>query len=182
MLHRVLHTLRAKQQFDITLGPEGLEQVLQALSGLTLNQARQALAWAILSDGKLSAEDVPRLVKRKGEAIQDGGLLEFYSPGENAFELGGFDRLKAWLDRVSVGFRPEARSLGLDPPRGVLIVGVQGCGKSLPAKVIARQWQQPLLKLDAGRLYDKYIGETEKNLRQALDVATAVAPSVVWID
>jgi len=182
MLHRVLHTLRAKQQFEVTLGPEGIEQVLQALSGLTLNQARQALAWAILSDGKLSVEDVPRIVKRKGEAIQDGGLLEFYPPDENAFELGGFARLKTWLDRVSVGFGAEARSLGLDPPRGVLIVGVQGCGKSLAAKVIARQWHQPLLKLDAGRLYDKYIGETEKNLRQALDVAEAVAPSVLWID
>jgi SpoVK/Ycf46/Vps4 family AAA+-type ATPase len=121
-------------------------------------------------------------VKRKGEAIQDGGLLEFYPPGENAFELGGFERLKAWLDRAHVGFGAEARALGLDPPRGVLIVGVQGCGKSLAAKAIARTWQQPLLKLDAARLYDKYIGETEKNLRKALDVAEAVAPSVLWID
>jgi ATPase family associated with various cellular activities (AAA) len=182
LLHRVLHTLKAKHRFEVTLGPEGLEQVLQALSGMTLNQARQAIAWAVISDGKLSAEDVPALVKRKGEAIQDGGLLEFYPPGENVFELGGFDRLKRWLERARVGFGPEARALGLDPPRGVLIVGVQGCGKSLAAKVIARTWQQPLLKLDAGRLYDKFIGETEKNLRKALDVAEAVAPSVLWID
>ena len=182
LLHRVLHTLKAKHQFEVTLGPEGLDQVLQALSGMTLNQARQAIAWAVISDGRLSAEDVPALVKRKGEAIQDGGLLEFYPPGENAFELGGFDRLKAWLERARVGFGAEARALGLDAPRGVLIVGVQGCGKSLAAKVIARTWQQPLLKLDAGRLYDKFIGETEKNLRKALDVAEAVAPSVLWID
>ena len=182
LLHRVLHTLKAKHRFEVTLGPEGLEQVLQALSGLTLNQARQAIAWAVISDGKLSAEDVPALVKRKGEAIQDGGLLEFYPPGENLFELGGFDRLKGWLERARVGFGPEARALGLAPPRGVLIVGVQGCGKSLAAKAIARTWQQPLLKLDAGRLYDKFIGETEKNLRKALDVAEAVAPSVLWID
>jgi hypothetical protein len=182
LLHRVLHTLKAKHRFDVTLGPDGLEQVLQALSGMTLNQARQAISWAVISDGKLSADDIPALVKRKGDAIQDGGLLEFYPPGENAFELGGFDRLKAWLERARVGFGPEARSLGLQPPRGVLIVGVQGCGKSLAAKVIARTWQQPLLKLDAGRLYDKFIGETEKNLRKALDVAEAVAPSVLWID
>jgi MoxR-like ATPase len=182
LLHRVLHTLKAKHQFEVALGAEGLEYVLQALSGMTLNQARQAIAWAVISDGKLSAEDVPALVKRKGEAIQDGGLLEFYPPGENAFELGGFDRLKAWLERARVGFGAEARALGLDAPRGVLIVGVQGCGKSLAAKVVARTWQQPLLKLDAGRLYDKFIGETEKNLRKALDVAEAVAPSVLWID
>ena len=182
MVHRVLHGLRAKQQVNVTLGPDGLEQVLQALSGLTLNQARQALAWAVLSDGTLSADDVPRLVKRKGEAIQDGGLLEFYPPDENAFELGGFARLKAWLERARVGFSAEARALGLTPPRGLLIVGVQGCGKSLAAKVIARSWHQPLLKLDAGRLYDKYIGESEKNLRKALEVAEAIAPSVLWID
>ena len=182
MLHRVLHTLKEKHKFEVTLGPEGLEQLLQALSGMTLNQARQAIAWAVISDGKLSAEDVPEVVKRKGDAIKDGGLLEFYPPDENAFQLGGFDRLKAWLERARVGFGPEARALGLEAPRGVLIVGVQGCGKSLAAKVIARTWQQPLLKLDAARLYDKFIGESEKNLRKALDVAETVAPSVLWID
>jgi MoxR-like ATPase len=182
LLHRVLHTLRAKHRVAVSLGPDGLDQVLHALSGLTLNQARQAIAWASIGDGVLSAEDVPRIVKRKGEAIQDGGLLEFYPPDENAFELGGFDRLKAWLDRARLGFGAEAKALGLTAPRGVLIVGVQGCGKSLAAKVIARTWQQPLLKLDAGRLYDKFIGETEKNLRHALNVAEAIAPSVLWID
>jgi hypothetical protein len=182
MLHRVLHGLRTQHRFQVTLGPEGLEQVLQALSGLTMNQARQAIAWAVLSDGLLSAEDVPRLLKRKGEAIQDGGQLEFYPPDENTFELGGFNGLKAWLARARVGFTDDARALGLQAPRGILIVGVQGCGKSLAAKVIARLWQQPLLKLDAGRLYDKYIGETEKNLRKALDIAEAIAPSVLWID
>ena len=182
LLHRVLHTLRAKHHVTISLGSEGLEQVLHALSGLTLNQARQAIAWAAVGDGVLSPDDAPRIVKRKGEAIQDGGLLEFYPPDENAFELGGFDRLKAWLDRARLGFGDEARALGLTAPRGVLIAGVQGCGKSLAAKVIARLWQQPLLKLDAGRLYDKFIGESERNLRKALDIAEAIAPSVLWID
>jgi MoxR-like ATPase len=182
LLHRVLTSLKAQHTFDVSLGPDGMHALLQALSGLTLNQARQAIAWAVLDDNRLSAEDVPQLVKRKGEAIQDGGLLEFYPPGENAFELGGFERLKAWLERAHVGFGAEARALGLPAPRGVLIVGVQGCGKSLAAKAIARTWQQPLLKVDAGRLYDKYVGESEKNLRKALDVAEATAPSVLWID
>jgi hypothetical protein len=182
MTHRVIRSLRGQHRFEIALGPDGLEAIVNALSGLTLNQARQALAWSILSDGKLSTDDVPRLIRRKGEAIQDGGLLEFYPPDENAFELGGFARLKAWLDRARVGFSAEARSLGLAPPRGILFVGVQGCGKSLAAKAVARTWQQPLLKLDAARLYDKYIGESEKNLRKALDTAEAIAPSVLWID
>jgi hypothetical protein len=182
VVRRVLQSLKAQHTFDVSLGPDGMEALLQALSGLTLNQARQAIAWAVLDDNALSPEDVPRLVRRKGQAIEDGGLLEFYPPDENAFELGGFERLKAWLARAQVGFRPDAQALGLPAPRGVLIVGVQGCGKSLAAKVIARTWQQPLLKLDAGRLFDKYVGESEKNLRKALDVAEAVAPSVLWID
>jgi hypothetical protein len=182
MLRRVLHSLKQQHRFEVALGPEGVNHVLEALSGLTLNQARQAVAWAVLQDNRLSADDIPRLIKRKGETIQDGGLLEFYPPDENAFELGGFDRLKSWLTRAQVGFTPEAQEIGLSPPRGVLIVGVQGCGKSLAAKVIARTWRQPLLKLDAGRLYDKYVGESEKNLRKALDVAQAIAPSVLWID
>jgi hypothetical protein len=182
LVRRVLQSLKGRHTFDVTLGPDGFDAMLQALSGLTLNQARQAVAWAVLDDDRLSIEDVPRLIKRKGEKIQDGGLLELYPPEENAFELGGFDRLKAWLARAHVGFGAGAKALGLPAPRGVLIVGVQGCGKSLAAKVIARTWQQPLLKLDAGRLYDKFVGESEKNLRKALDVAEAMAPSVLWID
>ena len=182
LVHRVLQSMKTQRPFEVALGPDGMQALLQALSGLTLNQARQALACAILDDQRLSPEDVPQIVRRKGEAIQDGGLLEFYPPAENAFELGGFDRLTAWLTRAQVGFGPEAQALGLPAPRGVLIVGVQGCGKSLAAKVVARLWRQPLLKLDAGRLYDKYIGESEKNLRKALDVAEAIAPCVLWID
>jgi hypothetical protein len=118
LLHRVLHAMKHQHKFDVTLGHEGMEQLLQTLSGLTLNQARQAIAWAIIDDGKLSEEDVPRLLKRKGETLQDGGLLEFYPPDENTFELGGFDRLKAWLERAHVGFGEEAQLLGLEPPRG----------------------------------------------------------------
>jgi hypothetical protein len=182
LAHRVLKSLRAQHSFEVSLGPDGMNDVIRALSGLTLNQARQALAWAVFEDNKLSPEDIPQLIQRKGQAIQDGGLLEFYPPDENAFELGGFERLKGWLARAQVGFGPEAQALGLRPPRGVLFVGVQGCGKSLAAKVIAGTWQQPLLKLDAGRLYDKYVGESEKNLRKTLDVAEAIAPSVLWID
>jgi hypothetical protein len=182
VVRQTLHSLRRQRPFDIALGPDGMESLLQALSGMTLNQARQALAWVVLDDNALTPEDVPRLLRLKGETVRDEGLLEFYPPENNGAELGGFTHLKAWLDRARVGFSSEARALGLSPPRGILIVGVQGCGKSLAAKAIARAWAQPLLKLDAGRLYDKFIGESERNLRKALDFAEAVAPSVLWID
>jgi AAA+ superfamily predicted ATPase len=182
LVHRVLQSLRKAHPIRVSLDAGGMDALLDALSGLTLNQARQALARVVLDDNALTTDDIPQLVKRKGETIRDAGLLEFYPPDENTFELGGFTRLKAWLARAHVGFTDEARALGLPAPRGVLFVGVQGCGKSLAAKAIARTWRQPLLKLDAGRLYDKYVGESERNLRKALDVAEATAPSVLWID
>ena len=182
VVEQILRSLKRQHEITVTLGPDGMESLLQALSGLTLNQARQAVAWAVLDDNALTAEDIPRLLRRKGEAVREEGLLEFYPPEDNTFELGGFDRLKTWLERARVGFTSEARAIGLPAPRGILIVGVQGCGKSLAAKAIARAWKQPLLKLDAARLYDKYVGESEKNLRKALDFAEAIAPSILWVD
>ena len=182
LVHRVLRSLRRQQPIDVALDTTTMDAMLNALSGLTLNQARQALARAVLDDNKLDADDIPQLIARKTEKIRDSGLLELYPSEENEFELGGFARLKEWLARAQVGFSDEARAVGLPAPKGVLFVGVQGCGKSLAAKVIARTWRQPLLKLDAGRLYDKFVGESEKNLRRAFDVAEAIAPAVLWVD
>jgi MoxR-like ATPase len=166
----------------IDLQPEDLDALVGAMSGLTLNQARQALARTLISDGRLSREDIDSILERKAQIIEDGGLLEYYPLSENAFEIGGFRQFREWLDRARVGFGPEARALNLAPPRGVLIVGVQGCGKSLAAKVTAREWRMALLKLDAGRLMDKYIGESEKNFRRAIEMAESMAPTVLWID
>jgi len=182
LVQRTLRSLRSQHPIEVSLPPDGMDGLLDALAGLTLNQARQAVARAVLDDHRLDLQDIPQLLKRKGERIRDAGVLEFYPPEENTFELGGFSRLKEWLARAQVGFTDEARSLGLPAPRGVLFVGVQGCGKSLAAKIIARTWGQPLLKLDAGRLYDKFVGESEKNLRKAFDIAEAIAPCVLWID
>ena len=96
--------------------------------------------------------------------------------------LGGFASLKSWLERAKVGFTAEAKALNLSPPRGLMLVGVPGCGKSLAAKAIAREWQLPLLKLDAGRLFDKFVGESEKNFRKAIEMAESLSPLVLWID
>ena len=123
-----------------------------------------------------------RLADRKAHALRDEGLLEYFPPAENAAQLGGFAGLRGWLDRARTGFTPHAAELGLAPPRGLMIVGVQGCGKSLACKTVAREWGLPLLKLDAGRLYDKFIGESERNFRRASDLAESMAPCVLWID
>jgi SpoVK/Ycf46/Vps4 family AAA+-type ATPase len=114
--------------------------------------------------------------------LREGSLLEYFPPPSNRVELGGFANLQRWLDRARIAFSDEAAKLNIPAPKGVLLVGVQGCGKSLAAKVIARRWQQPLLKLDFSALYDKYVGESEKNLRRALGAAEAMAPAVLWVD
>jgi len=178
----VLDSIGLRQQVRVDLSRDDAQRLVHALAGLTLNQARQVIAQAIITDGALTVNDIRTIIKCKGEIISKGGILEFFPVEENAFELGGFAKLKAWLDRARIGFTREARAMNLEPPKGVLLVGVQGCGKSLAAKVIAREWQLPLLKLDAGRLYDKFVGESEKNFHRATAMAEAMAPVVLWID
>ena len=124
VLGTVLTSLKARHRVDVSVGPDDLEQIIKALSGFTVAQARQALAYVILDDGKLAPDDVPKLIDRKAQLIRDSGLLEYFPADDNPFQLGGFDRLKAWLDRAKLGFTAEAESLNLSPPRGVLIVGV----------------------------------------------------------
>ena len=158
------------------------EAILRALRGLTLNQARQVITQCVVGDGTLSADDVQTILHRKVQAIKDGGLLEYYPLEDNRFELGGFTNLKSWLNRAKTGFTAEAKALNLTAPRGIMLVGVPGCGKSLAAKAIAREWQLPLLKLDAGRLFDKFIGESEKNFRKAIEMAESLSPIVLWMD
>jgi hypothetical protein len=178
----VWRSVRSRQPVAVELTPEDLERLLDALRGMTANQARQVVAYAALSDGRIGASNIQTVQERKARLLHEAGALEYFPAEDNPFELGGFGRLKSWLDRTRVGFGAEARELGLPVPRGVLLVGVQGCGKSLAAKVIAREWKLPLLKLDAGSLYDKYVGESEKNFRRAVEVAEAMAPAVLWID
>lgn len=181
-IRSVVDAIGARQQIEVDLTREEARKLVRSLTGLTLAQARQVVAQAIVSDGRLSSDDIDRVVRSKGEIISRSGLLEFFPAEGNRYELGGFARLKQWLDRASVGFTKEAKTMNLRPPKGILLVGVQGCGKSLAAKFIARQWDLPLLKLDAGRLYDKYVGETEKRFRQAVGLAEAMSPVVLWID
>lgn len=157
-------------------------RLVDALIGLTMNQARQTLVYCLVEDGGLTAGDVKKALERKARLIKDGGLLEYFPPEANTFQIGGFNGLKKWLERVKVGFSDKGKEFNLAPPKGVLITGIQGCGKSLAAKYIARELKVPFLKLEASALYDKFIGETEKNLRKAIQMAESVAPAVLWID
>ena len=178
----VAQSLAANQRARVELAPPDYDALIDALSGLTLNQARQTVARVGIEDGVLGRADVPRIVDLKAGALRDEGLLEYFPPADNPTELGGFENLRRWLERARLARSPRAVELNLPAPRGVLLVGVQGCGKSLAAKYVARAWELPLVKLDAGRLYDKFVGETERNLRRAIATAESLAPVVLWID
>jgi MoxR-like ATPase len=169
------------QSAGVSPPPAGVEALLGALRGLTLNQARQAVA-AVVLDGLLTPDDVREVMDRKVRSIADGGLLEYHPAEDNAYALAGMGGLKAWLDRARLAHGPEARAMNIAAPKGILLAGVPGCGKSLAAKHVARVWGRPLLKLDAGALFDKYVGESERNLRRAIDLAESLAPIVLWID
>ncbi len=167
---------------QINLCERDYQQLIKAVQGMTLKQTKKVIAYATLSDRQLDASDISSVLERKTQIIRENGLLDYIPAERNTAQLGGFDNLRQWLNRARMGFSNQAKSFGLVPPKGILIVGIQGCGKSLAAKNIARQWKMPLLKLDTGRLYDKYIGASEKNFRHALNLAEKMAPAVLWID
>jgi SpoVK/Ycf46/Vps4 family AAA+-type ATPase len=125
---------------------------------------------------------VDLVLGEKRQIVRRSGLLEFYEAEENLGDVGGLESLKGWLRRRHHAFSEEAREFGLPFPRGILLLGVQGCGKSLVAKAISREWRMPLLRLDVGRVFGKYIGESEAAIRRVAQTAEAVAPAILWID
>ena len=135
-----------------------------------------------MQDGRLSADDVQAVFAEKRQIIRKNGLLEYYSPADTFNEVGGLDNLKKWLRMRADAFSAEALEFGLTPPRGVLLLGVQGCGKSLCAKAVASAWQMPLLRFDMGRMFGSLVGSSEENVRRAIAVAESVAPAILWVD
>ena len=159
--------------------PDDCTAVIEAALGLTTAEAENAFALSIVISDTLDARVVAR---EKEQIIRKSGVLEIYSPDVNMESIGGLSTLKSWLRSRVSAYSPEAQAYGLPAPRGVLLVGVPGCGKSLAAKALAAEWQKPLLRLDTGRLFGSLVGESEANTRRALEVAEAVAPAVLWLD
>ena len=184
LLRRVVRQLpRENPSARVRLSKEDAEGIVSDLQGLTMFEAERALARAIVEDNALTAEDRPLIRELKKGLVEGGGLLEFIPAPEGMEHLGGLANLKKWIATRKVGLFPDAAGRPpLDPPRGLLLLGVQGCGKSLAAKTIAATWGVPLLALDAGRLLAPFIGESERNLRDALRRVERMAPCVLWID
>lgn len=156
--------------------------LVQHLAGMPLDDARRLVRQAIRDDGLLNQADVQRVLKLKHAALGAAGVLSLELDTGRFEDVGGQAALKRWLQLRRAAFLQPERIPGLDPPKGILMLGVQGAGKSLAAKAVAGAWGLPLLRLDFGALYNKYHGETERNLRDSLKAADAMAPCVLWID
>ncbi len=166
----------------VVVDADAARAVVRNLRGLSLDDARRIVRKLIHDDGALSPADLPELARAKYRLLDRNGLLHFEYETAQFANVGGLSRLKQWVAQRRPAFLGEKRAVKLDPPKGVLLLGVQGCGKSLAAKAMAGGFGVPLLRLDIGTLYNKYHGETERNLRDALRSAELLAPCVLWID
>ncbi|MBC7968745.1 MAG: AAA family ATPase [Verrucomicrobia bacterium] len=159
-----------------------LDELVRSCQGLSMERIRRVLARAIATHGELRPEDVDLVLEEKRQTIRQTQILDFYPTTANISDIGGLDNLKDWLLRRGGGFSERARQYGLPHPRGLLLVGIQGTGKSLTAKAIAHHWHLPLLRLDVGRLFAGLVGESESRTRQMIQLAEALAPCILWID
>jgi hypothetical protein len=166
----------------VKVEPEALQAMVRNLRGLMLPDARRIARHLIFRDGAIGASDLPELAKLKFELLNKNGLLRFEYDVSQFQDVAGLGRLKTWVAQRRAAYQGAALPPGLDPPKGLLLLGVQGCGKSLAAKAIAGGFGVPLVRLDFGSMYDKFHGETERNLRESLKSAEAIAPCVLWID
>ena len=182
LLDRIIDDLRDKPQVKINLDAAGRERLVHAARGLTLKEAENVFAKTLVLDGKLDADDVSVVFSEKQQIIKKSGLLEYYASDEQFGSIGGMDYLKQWLVKRSVAFTERAAAFGLPAPKGVLLLGVQGCGKSLCAKAISSLWKLPLLRFDMGRMFGSLVGSSEENVRRAIRTAESVAPAILWVD
>lgn len=159
-----------------------LDELVRSCQGLSMERIRRVLARAIATHGELRPEDVDLILEEKRQTIRQTQILDFYPTAANISDIGGLDNLKDWLLRRGGAFSERARQYGLPHPRGLLLVGIQGTGKSLTAKAIAHHWHLPLLRLDVGRLFAGLVGESESRTRQMIQLAEALAPCILWID
>jgi SpoVK/Ycf46/Vps4 family AAA+-type ATPase len=182
ILKSTLRKRNEEKPVQVQLSRRDLETILRNLKGLSRRQARQIILESVSEDNRLDLSDVNHILAQKRKVLQASGLLEYVESPVDLAEIGGLSRLKTWLGQRQKAFSKEAVAFGLSAPKGVLMLGVQGAGKSLAAKAVATAWQMPLMRMDVGALYDKYVGESERRLRDTLKQAEAMAPIVLWID
>ncbi|MEG4425586.1 MULTISPECIES: AAA family ATPase [unclassified Microcoleus] len=176
----ISHVVEKPQQLQVS----GLarEQLVKACQGLSRARIGRVLAKALAAKQQINESDIDGVLEEKQQAIRQTGILEFFNSRESLKSVGGLENLKQWVKMRQDAFTDEARRYGIPNPKGVLLVGIQGTGKSLSAKTIASEWRLPLLRLDTGRLFGGVVGESESRVRQMIQLAEAIAPCVLWID
>jgi SpoVK/Ycf46/Vps4 family AAA+-type ATPase len=182
LLSKICEDVAEHASVEINLDESGREALVRAAGGLTLQEAENVFAKTLVNDGKLDGSDVSTVFAEKQQIVRKSRLLEYYEATTELNDIGGLDQLKEWLERRSSAFTEEAHRFGLPAPKGVLLVGVQGCGKSLCAKAVSRAWDMPLLRFDVGRMFSSFVGSSEENIRRAIAVAESIAPAVMWVD
>ena len=171
-----------QREANIKADRAAYDMLVQHLVGLSRDDARRMIRQSIEHEGAITMEDVARVLKLKHESLGKDGTLQMVTEIESLENVGGLARLKKWLELRRDAFLRKAGTEGLDVPKGVLLLGVQGAGKSLSARAVAGAWRVPLLRLDFGALYNKFHGETERNLREALETASQMSPAILWMD
>ncbi len=185
LLPRIRETLaemNRENNTPVSLGVAEMLQIAKNLAGLTEEEAMRTLRLSVLAHGKADSAVIASVLDAKRDALREDGLLEPVKRDASFNDIVGLARVREWIAKRRSALTPEGERFGLTPPKGILLVGVQGCGKSLAARAIAAEWNFELSRLDMGALYDKYVGETDKNLRKVLEMAQRLAPMVLWID
>ncbi len=178
-MERVVRSARSQGGLRLDLDPREREQILQAARGLTVSEAENVFAKSVVMARRFDPEII---IAEKKQLIRKSNVLEYYEAVEEMDYVGGMADLKAWLHKRRLAFTEQARAFGLPEPRGLLLLGVQGGGKSLIAKAISTMWKLPLLRLDMGRVFSELVGSSEENMRMALRLAETVSPAILWID
>lgn len=178
-LDTTLNQVKDDPRFDTSLSAEDRELIIKSAQGLTTDEIESALARSLVEAKKLT---VDQILEEKKQIVRKTEILQFYPAESRMGDVGGHDLLKDWLGRRSRSFTDAAREFGIPAPKGVLMIGVQGCGKSLVAKAIAASWSLPMLKMDVGRIFGSLVGQSEQNMRKAIRIAESLAPCCLWID
>ena len=182
ILQGVIDSVKSNPNVHIDLPAPAREKIVRAALGLTQTEAENAFARALVMDGRLGPEDIDVILSEKKQIIRKTGILEYFPAQAQFRDVGGLDLLKDWLHKRAAAFSEKARQFGLPQPRGLLLLGVQGCGKSLSAKAISGFWNLPLLRLDVGRVFSSMMGQSEDNIRRAIMMAESISPCLLWID
>jgi ATP-dependent 26S proteasome regulatory subunit len=182
VLEEVIQASQNGTRFKVALTPQDKDRLIQSVMGLTLSEAENTLAKAIVLYSTLDLRAVDVVLSEIKQIIRKSRMLEYFESREQFGQIGGLDLLKGWLEQRGKAFSSEAVAFGLPQPKGILLLGVQGCGKSMTCKAISGLWKMPLLRLDMGAIFGGYIGQSEDNIRRAIKTAESVAPCILWID